>query len=163
MPAISKPSRRPLLRTRGGISDKWGYTRLNMGSSPHTRRYFRADTRGERHGDLFSAHAEVFPVPRKRRRPRLSLLRTRGGISICECFHTGGKSSSPHTRRYFRSGTPSHTSPSLFSAHAEVFPKWNPLPHKPISLLRTRGGISMDLPNRQIRAWLFSAHAEVFP
>ncbi|BAQ21108.1 hypothetical protein cgR_6046 [Corynebacterium glutamicum R] len=51
------------------------------GSSPHTRRYFHAVACFGGELDLFSAHAEVFPVTVPLPVWGLSLLRTRGGIS----------------------------------------------------------------------------------
>ncbi|BAQ21106.1 hypothetical protein cgR_6044 [Corynebacterium glutamicum R] len=50
-----------LLRTRGGISMSKTSTEAYDLSSPHTRRYFRVEAGCDGTGELFSAHAEVFP------------------------------------------------------------------------------------------------------
>ena len=78
-----------------------------------------------------------------------SLLRTRGGISAQAERHCVYYRSSPHTRRYFPPITLSITSIILFSAHAEVFPRFTMKTRWRGSLLRTRGGISTV----GIRAW----------
>ena len=97
----------------------------------------------------------------------------------------GGKAcaSSPRTRRYFHrlSGRP--PTPTLFSAHAEVFPSCATRSPPRNPLLRARGGIStihgqavnqrgssprtrryfLSLYQVIGLVFLFSAHAEVFP
>ena len=57
-------------------------TREEFVSSPHTRRYFQVTLTREQAGQLFSAHAEVFPCPYRQQSVCWSLLRTRGGISL---------------------------------------------------------------------------------
>ncbi|BAQ21107.1 hypothetical protein cgR_6045 [Corynebacterium glutamicum R] len=172
-----------LLRTRGGIS-KTGTTDVERAiSSPHTRRYFLDPPAYEALVALFSAHAEVFPLPRGTLEAHHPLLRTRGGISSHVLSNGFPARSSPHTRRYFRKSPPEFRWRSLFSAHAEVFPAITVEELATTSLLRTRGGISgMFLHRRRVilssphtRRYflvarprlvchlLFSAHAEVFP
>ena len=131
-----------LLRTRGGISCSGLVTHEIKSSSPHTRRYFRGRPCIARRACLFSAHAEVFPIPAFSKNSAAPLLRTRGGIShvlsnSCHC-----RSSSPHTRRYFHSGHELQAGFILFSAHAEVFPAYHSRLGIAPALLRTRGGIS---------------------
>ena len=160
-PASSIPL--PLLRTRGGIS----HNHTNQGAVPV----------------LFSAHAEVFPVQFVLSRSFSPLLRTRGGISGSPMAGTSMRFSSPHTRRYFPPNRPLGGDISLFSAHAEVFPRWRTKMVGITPLLRTRGGISCVSGDEAVGAVssphtrryfrfttghvlpvpLFSAHAEVFP
>ena len=142
IPAFSKNSAAPLLRTRGGISHVLSNSCHCRSSSPHTRRYFRGRPCIARRACLFSAHAEVFPIPAFSKNSAAPLLRTRGGIShvlsnSCHC-----RSSSPHTRRYFHSGHELQAGFILFSAHAEVFPAYHSRLGIAPALLRTRGGIS---------------------
>ncbi|BAQ21105.1 hypothetical protein cgR_6043 [Corynebacterium glutamicum R] len=133
----------PLLRTRGGISTDSSQLHNLISSSPHTRRYFRAESIAKAEEKLFSAHAEVFPAYRERSLALQALLRTRGGISLNSVgIHQRG-TSSPHTRRYFRQSAHHLPHRPLFSAHAEVFPMISPLVCHALSLLRTRGGISV--------------------
>ena len=139
------------------------HIRSHRASSPRTRRYFQARTHPKLSQQLFSAHAEVFPVIWPDSRSRTPLLRARGGISYRK-----------------RRTPPPHR---LFSAHAEVFPAKNRRGLLLTSLLRARGGISNNprlaapvdgsSPRTRryfrrtlyARRWrnLFSAHAEVFP
>ena len=72
-----------------------------------------------------------------------SLLRARGGISFCLPGCERSTSSSPRTRRYFLIENGEVIQATLFSAHAEVFPKlgWRVFFKK--ALLRARGGISL--------------------
>ena len=114
--------RRSLLRTRGGISLDWFQLGWGLLTSPHTRRYFHHRHHlGVREG-LFSAHAEVFPNLNPNPPRRMTLLRTRGGISKLQRVLGDGMDSSPHTRRYFRASAVGCSLELLFSAHAEVFP-----------------------------------------
>ena len=92
---------------------------------------------------LFSAHAEVFPARGISSSVTVSLLRTRGGISIGWKPTDGTITSSPHTRRYFRVAFRRDPLEWLFSAHAEVFPSIAWLVNATPPLLRTRGGISI--------------------
>ena len=91
--------------------------------------------------------------------------------------------SSPRTRRYFQVSAVSWVLINLFSAHAEVFPRWKISGWACSTLLRARGGISSMAVNinnafvssprtrryfqhgckHQQCIRLFSAHAEVFP
>ena len=72
---------RPLLRARGGISEPVQAYMRGWCSSPRTRRYFRTRRRQAVPWWLFSAHAEVFPLPLRSTTSTGSLLRARGGIS----------------------------------------------------------------------------------
>ena len=132
---------------------------------------------------LFSAHAEVFPNGATNVRAVAPLLRTRGGISFSPAAFKKLRLSSPHTRRYFPSKKIPSSGGSLFSAHAEVFPKQCATHKQSPTLLRTRGGISsasscsdspsfssphtrryfQDFAPEPKQYQLFSAHAEVFP
>ena len=131
-----------LLRTRGGISTSRPRRSLELLSSPHTRRYFRVSTRCVSLVTLFSAHAEVFPRPGANTGTNPPLLRTRGGISNLANLPRGNLISSPHTRRYFHGSARVKNYASLFSAHAEVFPRLQVDKSEITALLRTRGGIS---------------------
>ncbi|KXU17036.1 hypothetical protein WM41_2275 [Corynebacterium simulans] len=51
---------------------------------------------------LFSAHAEVFPIDGVQADLNAALLRARGGISQSTTVDRLSTSSSPRTRRYFR-------------------------------------------------------------
>ncbi|SDE07897.1 hypothetical protein SAMN05421878_1026 [Actinobaculum suis] len=75
---------------------------------------------------------------------RMTLLRTRGGISVVGSRRTLTTPSSPHARRYFLDNGFSSATHSLFSARAEVFPRSVPLVIVDPALLRTRGGISRE-------------------
>ena len=132
-----------------------------------------------------------------------TLLRARGGISLARLVSGATSPSSPRTRRYFHPCAETATAGKLFSAHAEVFPIWSAVvapgrlfsAHAEVfpsrstlhcstsTLLRARGGISIDTAqqatppsssprtrryfrgtHRRIQGGrLFSAHAEVFP
>ena len=48
---------------------------------------------------VFSAHAEVVPVPSDISRVKLRILRARGGSSSCYLFHIRAGRYSPRTRR----------------------------------------------------------------
>ena len=152
-------------------------------SSPHTRRYFHLPKSPANMKALFSAHAEVFPAESPLSMTVETLLRTRGGISDVLMWGSNGEHSSPHTRRYFPPASIPGAQVGLFSAHAEVFPRFMSIPVPNGSLLRTRGGISLGSAliamvsassphtRRYFLVWdgstawhaLFSAHAEVFP
>ena len=119
-----------LLRTRGGISRFHRHPSLQQRSSPHTRRYFPPPQPLQRAGALFSAHAEVFPRDVHSRTSPQTLLRTRGGISSAPCAADSARTSSPHTRRYFRKRPHRRLRHQLFSAHAEVFPVGSASPPK---------------------------------
>ena len=91
--------------------------------------------------------------------------------------------SSPRTRRYFPRRASRGPPGFLFSAHAEVFPRFMSWRRRSLTLLRARGGISIEegdhrgsrgssprtrryfrlLRPPQGDRFLFSAHAEVFP
>ena len=114
---------RALLRARGGISTMSPKAVDSFGSSPRTRRYFRSQQWSARCTPLFSAHAEVFPGWWTMGWCRMTLLRARGGISTTRGFFGSGDNSSPRTRRYFRGQDIATSLRSLFSAHAEVFPR----------------------------------------
>ena len=94
--------RRPLLRTRGGISGVENLAHLTHRSSPHTRRYFQQSQKDKPDSYLFSAHAEVFPGNPHFLPAPFALLRTRGGISVATDAPISKSPSSPHTRRYFQ-------------------------------------------------------------
>ena len=136
--------RRPLLRTRGGISKRIRLMNRASFSSPHTRRYFHNLAGKVRQLLLFSAHAEVFPELKIWPISPIALLRTRGGISKYKLFTFDLLHSSPHTRRYFRVNRIIHRLTQLFSAHAEVFPLIVTPSWASYALLRTRGGISAE-------------------
>ena len=172
----------PLLRARGGISISMFCSRSSLDSSPRTRRYFQRLSAGVLLFGLFSAHAEVFPYSPEVVGQAQALLRARGGISSTHENNLTPKVSSPRTRRYFHDEGHHCESGRLFSAHAEVFPIMAGTFGPSRSLLRARGGISMNVwaawyddssprtqryfPYVRCRApWgvLFSAHAEVFP
>ena len=94
-----------------------------------------------------------------------------------------GCPSSPRTRRYFHPNRQRPLRPTLFSAHAEVFPRPGSFSRSRAPLLRARGGISIVATAAHFHggssprtrryflkclslkraAELFSAHAEVFP
>ena len=112
-----------LLRARGGISGEGAHPSRQRLSSPRTRRYFLADLVDGQQGQLFSAHAEVFPHRAKNPAFQASLLRARGGISTLERLSDNAIPSSPRTRRYFPVTLTPESYPRLFSAHAEVFPR----------------------------------------
>ena len=137
--------RRPLLRTRGGISKRIRLMNRASFSSPHTRRYFHNLAGKVRQLLLFSAHAEVFPNKPAQSNAHSPLLRTRGGISGVENLAHLTHRSSPHTRRYFQQSQKDKPDSYLFSAHAEVFPNTSCLPSICCTLLRTRGGISASI------------------
>ena len=139
-------SRFSLLRARGGISPVELVTLADFDSSPRTRRYFRRMPGPCRILVLFSAHAEVFPTPKRPPRRDAALLRARGGISLDAEKTSGCVCSSPRTRRYFRHDPQAAMLLGLFSAHAEVFPSECPSCWLPTSLLRARGGISIGTP-----------------
>ena len=150
-------------------------------SSPHTRRYFRPGRAPLRLLPLFSAHAEVFPTHHAQHHEHHPLLRTRGGISCKRRLLRDGLRSSPHKRRHFPRITREKLTLRLFSAHAEVFPRWGFVLGVRFALLRTRGGISpskaqteaerassphtrryfQPAPLQHDGRGLFSAHAEV--
>ena len=92
-----------LLRARGGISRVTSKVPSITFSSPRTRRYFQNCSLLFFLFQLFSAHAEVFPLRKARCVWRNSLLRARGGISETRTFITPTSASSPRTRRYFPS------------------------------------------------------------
>ena len=132
-----------LLRIRGGISEFFYISVAPAFSSPHTRRYFPSP--GARYPGqlLFSAYAEVFPIRNLVPAQQRALLRIRGGISTYGQSLKVENYSSPHTRRYFRAGPPVAGGEHLFSAYAEVFPRWPSRRGRRASLLRIRGGISL--------------------
>ncbi len=136
-------SPKTLLRARGGISGSRMVSPGLVLSSPRTRRYFRSPppTHGPR--GLFSAHAEVFPLPVNLRLLKIALLRARGGISTQLTASDRDTFSSPRTRRYFHGGTRRRRGIRLFSAHAEVFPALAENCSLVGTLLRARGGISL--------------------
>ena len=137
--------RKSLLRARGGISVAgFIHYRTNF-SSPRTRRYFQSCHHLQCPQQLFSAHAEVFPVCCGRLAPCGPLLRARGGISNRLRRARNGRHSSPRTRRYFPYDDSGYKATQLFSAHAEVFPPPIPGAGAGSSLLRARGGISVPL------------------
>ncbi|SDE07836.1 hypothetical protein SAMN05421878_1024 [Actinobaculum suis] len=72
----------------------------------------------------------------------LTLLRTRGGISVRIKICKRSTPSSPHARRYFTAQLVSFMRCTLFSARAEVFPRETLGLASLLSLLRTRGDIS---------------------
>ena len=111
-------------------------------SSPRTRRYFTMYLAAPYVGRLFSAHAEVFPWSPVAMTTAGTLLRARGGISAPNDLDTIYELSSPRTRRYFRQHRPNGRRVRLFSAHAEVFPKFMQSLTGQHALLRARGGIS---------------------
>ena len=76
------------------------------------------------------------------RRARSTLLRARGGISQPQYLALFNIDSSPRTRRYFHRHCPASDAAELFSAHAEVFPRYAPPYPRWTALLRARGGIS---------------------
>ena len=172
-----------LLRARGGISVYDAGTPGECASSPRTRRYFRCQVASQFCECLFSAHAEVFPIGTVVMDSEGPLLRARGGISLCGRVLELCRISSPRTRRYFPTNQQQQKAPTLFSAHAEVFPSSSRKNTTTMSLLRARGGISnrwmtyspgsasSPRTRRYFRAVevevggedLFSAHAEVFP
>ena len=59
-----------------------GFEGSSQDSSPHTRRYFQVMKPVEPRRTLFSAHAEVFPIDGHKGFVSITLLRTRGGISL---------------------------------------------------------------------------------
>ena len=140
-PTNTRPA--PLLRARGGISKVAKAWVRWLSSSPRTRRYFPLHPRGCSWAALFSAHAEVFPLPPIMPISHESLLRARGGISGSVRSGKTYTCSSPRTRRYFHHPPRHRRIHHLFSAHAEVFPKlgWRVFFKK--ALLRARGGISL--------------------
>ena len=71
-------------------------------SSPRTRRYFLLDQDTPGPWELFSAHAEVFPMNAYTCYQGQPLLRARGGISGWKYSRPSWDNSSPRTRRYFR-------------------------------------------------------------
>ncbi|HAT1548817.1 TPA: hypothetical protein I8X58_001906 [Corynebacterium striatum] len=91
-----------LLRARGGISIDHLKHYSNDDSSPRTRRYFHLPPVFTTTGLLFSAHAEVFPIPTAFTAAAPALLRARGGISLEKLPGLIPLDSSPRTRRYFR-------------------------------------------------------------
>ena len=131
-----------LLRARGGISNKPRHYNEIPHSSPRTRRYFRGSHGATGAAMLFSAHAEVFPIRSCVVFVCCTLLRARGGISICPPYMKYELDSSPRTRRYFLTTQGPDFQALLFSAHAEVFPKTSACQSSCTSLLRARGGIS---------------------
>ena len=141
-----------LLRTRGGISRFHPMKHAGRISSPHTRRYFYYGGCGRLIVRLFSARAEVFPGLMAWSRGSGPLLRTRGGISFGTTGILPRDFSSPHTRRYFPLKADFNTTTALFSAHAEVFPGSGIDISCQMTLLRTRGGISMQYKARRILA-----------
>ncbi|SPT75244.1 Domain of uncharacterised function (DUF2825) [Arcanobacterium haemolyticum] len=94
---------------------------------------------------LFPAHAGVFPSAASNSVAKVSLPRTRGGISYSSCLSTRSFSSSPHTRGYFQVIGTIMIKAALFPAHAGVFPLIRGKLWSILSLPRTRGGISMKL------------------
>ena len=102
---VSGLGHKSLLRIRGGISIPVEIWLEAVVSSPHTRRYFQKKKQEQQEKLLFSAYAEVFPLPRHRRQPTIPLLRIRGGISDKPAPRRNRADSSPHTRRYFPQGT----------------------------------------------------------
>src|SRR5699024_3012403 len=135
----------------------WFYEMAETASSPHTRRYFLHGCFPRFSYGLFSAHAEVFPSPHVRSRSGVPLLRTRGGISGHKETTLARPISSPHTRRYFRAGSPLRVEAELFSAHAEVFPRPGTSWAIERALLRTRGGIS-ESARVELDMWNASPH-----
>ena len=132
-------------------------------SSPRTRRYFLPLTLLLSAVSLFSAHAEVFPIPPSVARGLSTLLRARGGISKDVRDGPMVDDSSPRTRRYFPFWCSQSPSTSLFSAHAEVFPSSaTASPSAARSSPRTRRYFRRVTASTR-SAVLFSAHAEVFP
>ena len=142
-PSAHAPSHAPtLLRARGGISVAIRDDLRPVLSSPRTRRYFPHVQVSGVGGDLFFAHAEVFPSSSMHSAGVHALLRARGGISPAGTIPRGERYSSPRTRRYFRPGAAPGWCGGLFSAHAEVFPASAGMVWSVIALLRARGGIS---------------------
>ena len=172
-----------LLRACGGISVcVVCASHLNY-SSPRMRRYFLPRLPHRRTPILFSAHAEVFPSKPTAIRRLESLLRACGGISEYHGSDLYSANSSPRMRRYFRAQSLETRHKTLFSAHAEVFPRKMIVATIVGTLLRACGDISRygawhrlsgDSSPRMRRYFrdsgggsgheiLFSAHAEVFP
>ena len=134
--------RAALPRTRGGISLLPSPKTQNTSSSPHSRGYFRGSVHRSQSFRLFPALAGVFPSPVSAPASTSTLPRTRGGISARTFPRCRPRGSSPHSRGYFRRiyllGCPG----SLFPALAGVFPWYILGTFAPLSLPRTRGGIS---------------------
>ena len=175
--------RLPLPRARGGISARGHHWRIAQRSSPRTRGYFREVGDCARFGELFPAHAGVFPL-RHDHSPAFSALpRARGGISTRTGLTGQTLHSSPRTRGYFQRALRSPAMPILFPAHAGVFPPRSPARLCAGPLPRARGGISaapITTPacvhssprtrgyfrssrRKSSSAGLFPAHAGVFP
>ena len=103
-PRVRKQQHRKeaLLRACGGISG--GEMAILEGylSSPRVRRYFLNPVRNTVAALLFSARAEVFPIPHRLKVSWRPLLRACGGISYYGGVPKTGEASSPRVRRYFR-------------------------------------------------------------
>ena len=111
-----------LPRARGGISCVECATLCGVVSSPRTRGYFHRCDAARLDHPLFPAHAGVFPGPGLYTGGRGALPRARGGISAIRLPYNPEVSSSPRTRGYFPREEPIEPNPSLFPAHAGVFP-----------------------------------------
>ena len=111
-----------LPRARGGISRAGGEILRVNASSPRTRGYFQRHYYTDRPMNLFPAHAGVFPCECDRHFCRPPLPRARGGISQIRIGDEPWETSSPRTRGYFPREEPIEPNPSLFPAHAGVFP-----------------------------------------
>ena len=152
-------------------------------SSPRVRRYFRYRVPAATRVGLFSARAEVFPMPVPKGFVVTSLLRACGGISTYPRCVAPACCSSPRVRRYFHGDHGRGAVYGLFSARAEVFPSVVRYARGRATLLRACGGISLVAcckschlnSSPRVRRYfpyrdrsistspLFSARAEVFP
>ena len=132
---------------------------------------------------LFSAYAEVFPLKTAVKRMRPSFLCLRRGVSGEPGRWAWSACFSLPTQRCFQAEEMEKAAPELFSAYAEVFPRFPFWSHSPSAFLCLRRGVSrlspfsrrlttFSLPTQRCflaveqilgRVVLFSAYAEVFP
>ena len=117
-------------------------------SSPRVRRYFLLAARTPWVQRLFSARAEVFPMPYCLHIRFHALLRACGGISHWPASFAQMVDSSPRVRRYFHAFASHAGRKPLFSARAEVFPIRAAVSSSTSTLLRACGGISFSLSDR---------------
>ena len=148
-----------------------------------TQRCFSQKTSREEAEKLFSAYAEVFPVPQVASCSYDTFLCLRRGVSSVHFTADYYKDFSLPTQRCFHRKSVRARSFFLFSAYAEVFPFYSQSKRAPPPFLCLRRGVSVkssetasaasfSLPTQRCffcgldcipPGLLFSAYAEVFP